>query len=152
MITFFVSGFWHGAGWTFVAWGLLNGVFVCSAAWMKRRNLRFPLPLAVLLTFIGVIVLRVLFVSSVFTDAWQVYRGMVNFASIRENGFVIANFSVRRLVTLISGLAICWFVPNSGKLADKFKISWLSLLFSGLLIGLCMLQMNNGAPFLYFQF
>jgi D-alanyl-lipoteichoic acid acyltransferase DltB (MBOAT superfamily) len=126
MITFFVSGFWLGAGWTLVAWGLLNGGFVGSAAWMKRRNLRFPLPLAVLLTFIGVIVLRVLFVSSVFTDAWQVYRGMVNFASIRENRFVIANFSVRELVTLISGLAICWFAPNSGKLAGKFKISWLS--------------------------
>jgi predicted membrane chloride channel (bestrophin family) len=77
---------------------------------------------------------------------------MVNFASVRENGFVIPRISVRLLVTLVSGLAICWFAPNSGKLIGKFKISWLSLLFSGLLIGLCMLQMNNGAPFLYFQF
>jgi D-alanyl-lipoteichoic acid acyltransferase DltB (MBOAT superfamily) len=152
MITFFVSGFWHGAGWTFVVWGLLNGVFVCSAAWMKRRNLRFPGPLAVLLTFTGVIVMRVLFVSSTFSDAWQVYQGMANFTSLRGNGVVNPGVSVRLLATLFFGLAICWFAPNSGKIIGKFKVSWLSLLFSGLLIGLCMLQMNNGAPFLYFQF
>lgn len=28
MIVFLVSGFWHGANWTFIAWGLLNSIFV----------------------------------------------------------------------------------------------------------------------------
>ena len=32
MVTFLVSGFWHGAGWTFVVWGLVNGFFVCVAS------------------------------------------------------------------------------------------------------------------------
>ncbi len=30
MITFLVSGFWHGANWTFVVWGALNGLFIVS--------------------------------------------------------------------------------------------------------------------------
>ncbi len=38
MVTFFVSGFWHGAGWTFVVWGLVNGFFVCTARWMTRKK------------------------------------------------------------------------------------------------------------------
>ncbi|MBQ9437145.1 MAG: MBOAT family protein [Lachnospiraceae bacterium] len=29
LITFTLSGLWHGAAWTFVLWGFLNGVFVC---------------------------------------------------------------------------------------------------------------------------
>ena len=28
MVTFFVSGFWHGAGWNFVIWGLYFGIIL----------------------------------------------------------------------------------------------------------------------------
>jgi D-alanyl-lipoteichoic acid acyltransferase DltB (MBOAT superfamily) len=28
MVVFLVSGFWHGANWTFIVWGLLNSIFV----------------------------------------------------------------------------------------------------------------------------
>lgn len=35
MITFLVSGLWHGANWTFVIWGGLNGVFQVIGSWMK---------------------------------------------------------------------------------------------------------------------
>jgi D-alanyl-lipoteichoic acid acyltransferase DltB (MBOAT superfamily) len=27
LVTFAVSGIWHGAGWSFLAWGLLHGVY-----------------------------------------------------------------------------------------------------------------------------
>ena len=74
MATFFVSGFWHGAGWTFVVWGIVNGFFVCTASWMKRRGKHFPAPAAYLLTALGVVAARVLFVANTFTDAWNVYR------------------------------------------------------------------------------
>ena len=82
MVTFFVSGFWHGAGWTFVVWGLVNGIFVCTASWMKRKNLKFPFWLAFPLTALGVVLARVLFVSNTFSDAWHVYRGLVNVSSL----------------------------------------------------------------------
>ena len=42
MVTFLVSGFWHGAGWTFVVWGIVNGMLVCIASWMKRANMSLP--------------------------------------------------------------------------------------------------------------
>lgn len=29
MITFLVSGIWHGANWTFILWGVLHGLFQC---------------------------------------------------------------------------------------------------------------------------
>jgi D-alanyl-lipoteichoic acid acyltransferase DltB (MBOAT superfamily) len=31
LVTFLASGLWHGAGWTFVAWGMLHGLFLASA-------------------------------------------------------------------------------------------------------------------------
>ena len=35
MITFFVSGLWHGASFTFIVWGLLHGVYQCVADLIK---------------------------------------------------------------------------------------------------------------------
>lgn len=83
MTTFFVSGFWHGAGWTFVAWGVLNGIFVCTASWMKRHNKRFPFMLAFCLTALGITALRVLFVSAAFSDVW---RGVSGYGKYRFAG------------------------------------------------------------------
>ena len=153
MVTFLVSGFWHGAGWTFVVWGLFNGLFVCTAAWMNRRGKKFPFPLAFFLTALGIVALRVLFVASSFTDALHVYQGMINFASLKESGINILSYSGKAtLVYFLIGLALCLFAPNSGALIKRFKVSWISLLASALLIGLALLRMNNGAQFLYFQF
>ena len=60
MVTFFVSGIWHGAGWSFVICGLINGVFVCIASYMNRKNIKLPDALAWLLTFLGVIGTRII--------------------------------------------------------------------------------------------
>ncbi len=35
MTTFLASGFWHGANWTFLAWGALHGAFVIIGLWTK---------------------------------------------------------------------------------------------------------------------
>lgn len=35
LITFAVSGLWHGAQWTFVAWGLLNGLYQVIGDWLR---------------------------------------------------------------------------------------------------------------------
>ena len=159
MITFFVSGFWHGAGWTFVVWGLVNGFFVCTASWMKRRNVSFPAPLAYALTAIGVVLCRVLFVSHSFGDAWTVYQGMFNFASLGTSlqaaaAAFVAFFKWRKTSTLIlvAGICICWFLPNSKKLTDKFKPTVLNAVYASALMLICLTQMNKVVQFLYFQF
>lgn len=159
MATFFVSGFWHGAGWTFVVWGLVNGLFVCMASWMKRRNKSFPFWLAFSLTALGVILCRVLFVSSSFSDAWHVYRGMLNFgslgSSLKEAASSIWHF-VRwhrsSGLRLIIGIFICWFLPSSKAMGERFTPRMRSLLFAAVLMMLCLMNMNKVAQFLYFQF
>lgn len=159
MVTFFVSGFWHGAGWTFVVWGLVNGVFVCIAGWMHRKKLKLPSPLAYSLTALGVVGVRILFVSSTFTDAWNVYRGMFNFGSLGSSlyeilrqcwGFVKANSTCS--ILLVIGLFICWCLPNSKEMQEKFKPGWKTAVFAAVLLTVCIMQMNQVVQFLYFQF
>src|SRR5580700_11316708 len=41
MITFAVSGLWHGAAWTYVVWGLLNGAYICFGQLTARKREAF---------------------------------------------------------------------------------------------------------------
>jgi D-alanyl-lipoteichoic acid acyltransferase DltB (MBOAT superfamily) len=84
MTTMLLGGLWHGAGWTFVAWGALHGAYlVVNHAWMAVRN-RLPLPkgtmigkvAATALTFLAVVVAWVFFRALSFDEALVILKGM----------------------------------------------------------------------------
>jgi D-alanyl-lipoteichoic acid acyltransferase DltB (MBOAT superfamily) len=63
MITMLLGGLWHGAAWTFVAWGALHGVYLCiNHAWnnygpaVAPRFARMANLAAFILTFLSVVV------------------------------------------------------------------------------------------------
>lgn len=157
MLTFFVSGFWHGAGWTFVVWGLVNGVFVCAASAMARKGKTWPAFVSYPLTCLGVMLCRILFVSPSFSTAWRVLKGLVNFGSIPlYDGSAYPVY----IATLGIGIILCWFAPNSGQVRASFtelldrrdQRAFLIMTGSALLFAVCLLSMNKAAAFLYFQF
>jgi hypothetical protein len=85
LLTMFVSGIWHGAGWSFVVWGLIHGAYLCVAhAWhaIKRsRGWRADAGPAwragsVLLTFACVVVALVFFRAGSLSTALHVVAGM----------------------------------------------------------------------------
>ena len=159
MVTFLVSGFWHGAGWTFVVWGIVNGILVCIASWMKRANMSLPAWVAYPLTALGVVLCRVLFVSGTFTDAWHVYGGMLNFSSlgtslreVADNIWFFIRWHRSTGLRLVIGAAICWFLPNSKHMGESFRPTWKNMLFAAALMVLCLINMNKVVQFLYFQF
>ena len=53
IITFLVSGIWHGSGWNFIIWGLLHGLYQCAGRAMKPIAQRANIPawLQVFVTF-----------------------------------------------------------------------------------------------------
>ncbi len=38
MVTWMVTGLWHGAGWTFVLWGVANGLLLLAHRWWRRHS------------------------------------------------------------------------------------------------------------------
>ena len=80
IVTFLVSGLWHGANWTFVCWGALHGIFVALEKLLQYGQQQVSgirKGVHCLLTFIVVALLWVLFRAHNLHDALTVYQGMV---------------------------------------------------------------------------
>ena len=84
MLTMTIGGLWHGAGWTFVVWGVLHGAYLAvNHAWSALRA-RIPVAridraenfIAWVLTFGAVVVGWVFFRAHTLAGALQILRGM----------------------------------------------------------------------------
>jgi D-alanyl-lipoteichoic acid acyltransferase DltB (MBOAT superfamily) len=89
LITMLLGGLWHGAGWTFVLWGALHGVYlVINHAWLalrrrlgqdRHRGTPWGRRAGCLLTFIAVVVAWVLFRAPDIDSAMAILRAMAGF-------------------------------------------------------------------------
>ena len=73
LVTFMVSGIWHGANWTFIVWGCMHGVFQIvekAFGWNKKESKGLMKALRVLATFIVVTLAWVVFRSPSIGDAF----------------------------------------------------------------------------------
>jgi hypothetical protein len=102
LVVFLFSGLWHGAGWTFVAWGALHGVysvihagwveFIGKLGWQPSRFIVYRMA-CVGLTFVAVVFSWVLFRAHSFSEAMAVISSMVGW-----NGFTVpANIGAAEL-------------------------------------------------------
>lgn len=73
-IIFLVSGFWHGANWTFIVWGLLNAFYIMPAIIFNtnRNNLEIVAKGRFFLTFKDFFSIGITFILTVF--AWIFFR------------------------------------------------------------------------------
>lgn len=150
MVTFLVSGFWHGAGWTFVVWGLVNGIFVCIASAMKRKGISFPAVTSHALTLLGVVLTRILFVAKDFSQAGVVFQSLVNFS---ESGFAVGSgVSKLMILRIAAACAVIFCMPATHTLSENFKPAWKRLVPLALAAGLSVAFMGRTVSFLYFQF
>ena len=77
LITFFISGLWHGASWLFVLWGMRHGAaLILHRIWNRVFGLKMPLIPARLLTFFFVLLAWVPFRAVSWKQAEKLYSGM----------------------------------------------------------------------------
>jgi D-alanyl-lipoteichoic acid acyltransferase DltB (MBOAT superfamily) len=129
LITMLLGGLWHGAGWTFVIWGGLHGIYlVINNAWHAlREQLGFtrPVPMgravARALTFVCAVIAWVFFRAQGFAAAHTMLSAMFA-GSAAVTGATVAGHPVLRQV----GLVERWF-PHD--LLDPYNaIGWIAVL------------------------
>lgn len=173
LIIFFISGLWHGAGWTYVVWGLVNGILVIFDHFHKRKLL--PIKIRQVLTFLFFSFSVIIFQASDLTTA-GVMIGKLSFFTYP--GFLYrtaANLTLSETYVLEEAvqlfapnmLNIYYFIlmmiviafslflmtrPNAREIAAKTTFKTWQIVALSVLACLSILSLSNVQTFVYFTF
>lgn len=134
ILTMLIGGLWHGAGWTFILWGGLHGVYlVIHHAWeWGRKKLGQDLKtsswggrlLSRIITFIAVVIAWVLFRAENLTSAKLILQSMFSLPTGNEMlTFKIIESPLSATIWVATLLTIAWIAPNSQYLTKIVKNS-----------------------------
>ncbi len=160
MITMLLGGLWHGANWTFIFWGGLNGLALCAEKIFppaKNEKGIFHSIMKIIAVFVFISFTWIFFRAETFSGAWAVIRGIFTLQDgIRQPFF----WSFAAIVILIVSELAALLVSNRERsdtvrgfipLMNLNTITGLTVyfVFVGLILGLAFTGEN---PFVYFQF
>ncbi|MEM7494140.1 MAG: MBOAT family O-acyltransferase [Pseudomonadota bacterium] len=151
MATMVLGGLWHGAAWTFVAWGAMHGAALAFHRALFKGKAAIGFVFGLISTQVFVLLTWVPFRADSFSDAATIWWA---FTGLREGG----SEQLSALVWLVLPLIALDAVLGRGGLKSLSKwqgwrkptVYWGSLgALCGVLLALYPLQ---AAPFVYFQF
>ena len=163
-IIFSVSGFWHGANWTFIVWGLLHALcFVPSFLLKKNRKYltgittNYNLPglrelFAIFKTYAIVVTGWIIFRSKTLSDAYLYLKRMFDPGNVtlQLQYLSIERYVPELLVLILIFIMIEWFNrKNEHPFYGKLK----KLKLASIIIGIIWFGVySNSSEFIYFQF
>ncbi len=155
LIVWGLTGFWHGASFNFIAWGLYYGILLMiEKEFLLKRLSKLPKWIQTAYTFILVLIGWVLFSAD---NLWEAVRYLGAMFCIGGGGFVSANFIYdfsSNLILLAIGTFAC--LPYTATLGRKYVAKNPSNAMIPAAIGmiLCIIYMvgSSYSPFLYFRF
>jgi hypothetical protein len=162
---FLISGLWHGANWTFITWGGINGFYLVFAILIKNSKLaildatkwtKFILAqnfIKVITTFLLITFAWIFFRAKNLGDAFYIIKKM---ASFKGSVFIIMPYTV---IYPLMGILILMSV----EIMDHFRhtqiaffshknvaVRYASYLFIAVMI--LLFGVFDGGQFIYFQF
>lgn len=161
IIVFTISGFWHGAKWTFVIWGLVHGLALIIN---KFSNIKLPQVINFALTFIFVNLTWVFFRANTLEDAFLIIERLFTetFSNSAWDTFILQiqdiGFDINTVIFLTLLIIILLFLENLQKedLMPKWFLSsnpFLRISFIyGILISIIYFGYFGKSSFIYFQF
>ena len=167
-VVFVVSGFWHGANWTFIAWGALNALFFLPLliTQKNRQNIgsiaegrhfaSLKEMLQILLTFALTCLAWIFFRAESISQAFSYTAGIFESSLFSRPGILSMGNAATVIVLLGFFICIEWLGREREYAIEKMGLSWPRPLrwafyaFLVFLIGMFMPTVET--PFIYFQF
>ena len=160
LIVWGLTGFWHGASWNFIIWGLYFGGFIIlEKIWLGKKLERLPSLLSIFYTFFIVVIGWVLFDTANLSSAGEFYKAMFGGNGKLFDSIAFYEIKNYALIFLLCIIGSGNFMKN---LYDKLKRSFsMSKVLSNvmplvqtamMLICTAFLVDASYNPFLYFRF
>ncbi len=165
IFVFTVSGLWHGANWTYIVWGALNGFYLVFAIVMEKFNKKFnhviglnktPLlnqTLQIITTFLLIAFSWIFFRANSFDDALLIVKKIFIFKGeiFYEKPSLVIYSVVGILFLLVVEFHQEYFPQKFPLMNNK---SWVirNLSYAFLIIIILMVGVFDSGQFIYFQF
>ena len=167
-IIFLVSGFWHGANWTFIAWGAFHAVLFLPLI-LAGKNRKYTNQVAegrilptlkeagqMLLTFFLVMMGWIVFRAQSIGQAWEYICGVFNTSLFSIPWLISKDFYIPTILSIVAMLIMEWFTSRE---QHEFALQNLSInkwVRRALYIAVALIIIWYGHfsynQFIYFQF
>jgi len=166
-VIFLLSGFWHGANWTFIAWGAYHAILFLPLI-LLGKNRKYTNQVAegrllptwketiqIICTFLLVVLGWIIFRAETITQAWEYICGMLQFGTLRASYRFFIQHGIRTITWLcVLMLLIEWLQRNK---QHGLEISHLKPVYRGIIFILIFELIIFFLPatpsqFIYFQF
>jgi alginate O-acetyltransferase complex protein AlgI len=159
LVVFILSGFWHGANWTFIIWGLLHGVFILISYFRFKVFPRLFVPkfVGITTTFLAVSFSWIFFRSKDVKEAFTIIKRIFNPKTVQkiEGEFdersLLVYSGIGILIIILTELMTEYLPRNFQPLYSKYE--WVRMLTCiGIIIVIILFGVFDGSQFIYFQF
>lgn len=166
LIVFLVSAFWHGANWTFIAWGLLNALFILPSFFFNKNRINLDivaknskLPnfkefINIVFTFFLICLTWIFFRAENITQALEIFGNIFSKSILTIPYYLGIGHTYSLIVLIVFFIVIEWLGRR-----EEFAIhsilknyTLIRILFYYLIIALIILFPGNEQEFIYFQF
>lgn len=157
LVTFFVSGIWHGANWTFIVWGAFHGlcqVIEKSLGLQRAESKGFIRALRILITFAIVSFAWIFFRSPSIGDAWNIVCSILtsyrNMTLSMVGSDILAYFCIAFIPFITFEIIHEFYSKLYKKMQEKLFVRWAAYvtIFSLILL----VGVFDGSQFIYANF
>jgi D-alanyl-lipoteichoic acid acyltransferase DltB (MBOAT superfamily) len=168
-IIFIVSGFWHGANWTFIVWGALNAIYFLPLLLTKNNRTHLDIAaqgrylpnfkelFSIILTFSLTVFAWIFFRASSLEHAFQYIKGMLNLSLFSMPEFDITIQFLSTLLFICVLIVVEW-LNREKQFALEYKVNYSSgfsfvriVAYMGIIFSIFVFGGGN-QEFIYFQF
>ncbi|MGI6246128.1 MAG: MBOAT family O-acyltransferase [Pseudochelatococcus sp.] len=144
-MTMTLGGLWHGAGLTYVAWGMLHGAGLCVGVLWQRARLPMPPLVGWALTFVFLALTFVMFRATSFEAAWTVYEALLGFGPEGER---------IRWRTIALAAAVALVGPTAWTFVHRLPPARWVAVVAAIVFVIILFKIGDDAnyEFIYFQF
>lgn len=162
MIIFVISGFWHGAEWTFIIWGALHGVVMVLNRMIRKQWDSLHAAFRWIVNFLIVVVGWVFFRADNISDALKYLGRMADTSDLNLSGDFYNSFGLYHYpfikehlnlaIPFVFAVALFMLLNTENVCERKYKPGPVTGILAVILFLGCFMMMSDVATFVYFAF
>ena len=150
-ITFLIGGIWHGAGWTFIIWGILHSFALILNRIFKEFKITLNKYISWALTFSFVVFTWIFFRAKDLKEAFNIINALLSF-SFYHKLYYIKTTHYKIYLLILMGFIISLLFKNSNEIIENLNISQKTAIIFGVIFAIGVLFVNRTSEFIYFNF